>query len=116
MWITYCPKEYGEFPAYFNQTVYYCDQASALKAFGISNAKLTTSPTSSTAMNFGYPGVLPAVSANGTSNGIVWAIENSATAVLHAFAANNLANELYNSNQARQRRTIPAQGINSSLR
>jgi hypothetical protein len=87
-------------PAYFNQTVYYCDQASALKAFGISNAKLTTSPTSSTAMNFGFPGVLPAISANGTSNGIVWAIENSGTAVLHAFAANNLADELYNSNQA----------------
>jgi hypothetical protein len=94
------PQGVWAVPAYFNQTVYYCDQASALKAFGISNAKLTTSPTSSTAMNYGFPGVLPAVSANGTSNGIVWAIENSGTAVLHAFAANNLASELYNSNQA----------------
>jgi hypothetical protein len=40
------------------------------------------------------------VSANGTSNGIVWAAENSGTAVLHAYDATNLANELYNSNQA----------------
>ena len=97
-------------PAYFNQTVYYCDQASQLKAFGISNAKLTSAPTSSTAMSFGYPGALPAVSANGTSNGIVWAIENSATAVLHAFAANNLANELYNSNQASGNQDHPGAG------
>jgi hypothetical protein len=33
-------------------------------------------------------------------NGIVWASENSVPAVLHAYAATNLAAELYNSNQA----------------
>ena len=55
---------------------------------------------SPTGASFTYPGVLPSVSANGTSNGIVWAIENTGTAVLHAFAANDLTQELYNSNQA----------------
>jgi hypothetical protein len=86
-------------PAYFNNTVYYCDQNNNLKAFAISNGKLSTTPVQ-TAASFQYPGILPSVSANGTSNGIVWGIENTGTAVLHAFAANNLAQELYNSNQA----------------
>jgi len=87
-------------PAYFNQTLYYCDQASTLKAFAISNAKLSVSPTSATATNFEYPGALPSVSANGTSNGIVWAIENSGVAVLRAYPANDLTTELYDSDQA----------------
>jgi hypothetical protein len=86
-------------PAYFNNTVYYCDQGGTLKAFSISTAKLSSTPTQTTA-SFTYPGVLPSVSANGSSNGIVWAIENTSPAVLHAFLASNLANELYNSNQA----------------
>jgi len=41
------------------------------------------------------------VSANGASDGIVWAVENDGGAgVLHAYDATDLANELYNSNQA----------------
>jgi hypothetical protein len=86
-------------PAYFNSTVYYCDVNATLKSFSISNGKLSTTPVH-TGASFTYPGVLPSVSANGTSNGIVWAIENTGTAVLHAFAANDLTQELYNSNQA----------------
>ena len=86
-------------PAYFNSTVYYCDQGGTLKSFSIANGKLSTTPVQ-TGVSFTYPGVLPSVSANGTSNGIVWAIENTGAAVLHAFAANDLTQELYNSNQA----------------
>ena len=86
-------------PAYFNSTVYYCDQGSTLKSFSIASGKLATAPVH-TGASFTYPGVLPSVSANGTSNGIVWAIENTGAAVLHAFAANDLTQELYNSNQA----------------
>jgi hypothetical protein len=87
-------------PAYFQGTVYYGDVGSTLKAFGIQHALLGTTPTSQTSMSFGYPGTAPAVSANGSSNGIVWAVENATPAVLHAFTAANLATELYNSNQA----------------
>lgn len=43
------------------------------------------------------------MSANGTTNGIVWAVENSSPAVLHAFDATTLK-ELYNSNQAANNR------------
>jgi hypothetical protein len=86
-------------PAYFNNTVYYCDQGGTLKSFSITSGKLAAAPVQ-TGASFTYPGVLPSVSANGNSNGIVWAIENTGTAVLHAFAANDLTQELYNSNQA----------------
>jgi hypothetical protein len=86
-------------PAYFNNTVYYCDVNGTLKSFSIANGKLATTP-GHTGASFIYPGVLPSVSANGISNGIVWAIENTGTAVLHAYAANDLTQELYNSNQA----------------
>jgi hypothetical protein len=89
-------------PAYFNNTVYYGSVGRPLKAFPISNAKLG-SPNSQSATSFEFPGAFPAVSANGTSNGIVWAVENSNPAVLHAYDATNLANELYNSNQAGSR-------------
>jgi hypothetical protein len=50
-------------------------------------------------MSFRYPGTSPVVSANGSSNGIVWAHENGTNAVLHAFDATDL-HELYNSEQA----------------
>ncbi len=97
-------------PAYFNQTVYYCDQVSNLKAFAISNAKLSATPTSMTAITFAYPGALPSVSANGTSNGIVWAIENVVPAVLHAYKADDLTTELYNSDQAANGADHPGTG------
>jgi hypothetical protein len=87
-------------PAYFQGTVYYGDVGGTLKAFGIQQALLGKTPTSQTSISFAYPGTAPAVSANGSSNGIVWAVQNSSPAVLHAFAAGNLATELYNSNQA----------------
>jgi hypothetical protein len=86
-------------PAYFNNTVYYGSVGSPIKAFRITSAQLGTSPAAQTSTSFGYPGATPSVSANGTSNGIVWAVENSSPAVLHAYNAATLT-ELYNSNQA----------------
>ena len=89
-------------PAYFNNTVYYGGVGDYLKAFSITNAKLGSTPSSRSATTFGYPGATPSISSNGTSNGIVWAVDSStgSTAVLHAYDATNLAKELYNSAQA----------------
>jgi hypothetical protein len=87
-------------PAWFNGTIYYGDAGGTLKAFSVMNAKLSTAPTSQSAISFAYPGASPVVSASGTSNAIVWAHENTSPAVLHAYDASNLAHELYNSNQA----------------
>jgi hypothetical protein len=87
-------------PSYFNNTVYFAAVTDALKAFPVTSAMLATSPSSQSTVHFGYPGATPAISANGATNGIVWAVENNTTGVLHAFNATNLATELYNSNQA----------------
>ncbi len=88
-------------PAYFNNTVYFGSVGNPIMAFGVSAAELTSTPTSQTINSFAYPGATPGISANGTANAILWAVENNSTAaVLHAYDATNLANELYNSNQA----------------
>jgi hypothetical protein len=87
-------------PAYFNFNIYYGPQNGSLRAFSVTNALLSSSPTSQTSTQFTYPGTFPVISANGSANGIVWAYENTSPAVLHAYAASNLATELYNSNQA----------------
>ena len=86
-------------PAYFNGTLYYGSVGNPLKAFPFQSARLSTSSSQSPG-SFAYPGTTPGVSANGTANAIVWAAENSNPAVLHAYAATNLAIELYNSRQA----------------
>jgi len=51
-----------------------------------------------------------AISANGSSNGILWAMQRSSSspATLHAYDTDNLNNELYNSNQAGSRDTLNA--------
>ncbi len=86
--------------AYFNFSVYFGPQDGPMRAFSVTNALLSSSPTSQSAARFPYPGTSPVISANGTANAIVWAYENTSPAVLHAYAATNLAAELYNSNQA----------------
>ena len=89
-------------PAYFNGVLYYAADGDHLKAFPLTNAKLATTPSSISAITFPHPGPTPSISANGTQNGIVWALESSLTSagVLHAYDPANLAHELYNSNQA----------------
>ena len=91
--------------AYFDGSVYFGPVGNRLLQFRFSKAWLSTSPHSRSVASFIYPGTTPSVSANGTSNGIVWAIEHSDPEdVLHAYNAWNLANELYNSSQARHNR------------
>jgi outer membrane protein assembly factor BamB len=87
-------------PAYFNGAVYYGPVGAALMAFTVKNAQLSSAASATTGNIFGYPGTSPAVSANGSSDGIIWAHENSDPAVLHAYDAGNLGHELYNSSQA----------------
>ena len=88
-------------PAYFNGSVYYGPRGGHLLAFPLAAAMLAGTPSSRSAATFGYPGTAPAVSANGSANGIVWAYENAGSgAVLHAYNAGDLATELYNSTQA----------------
>jgi hypothetical protein len=98
------PDAYDSSPIYFNNTVYLGGVVNPVMAFPISNAKLATTPSSQTANKFGYPGAMPTISASGTSNAIVWAVENGTNGILHAYDAANLATELYNSTQAANNR------------
>ena len=74
------------------------------KMFVLSNGLLQTPPISaSSSFSFGFPGASPVISANGTTGGILWAIDSTywssstISAVLRAFDATNLT-ELYDSN------------------
>src|SRR5262249_37621806 len=94
-------------PAYFdagsdgNRWIYYAGNGDRLKAFSLTNGLLSTSPTSQSAVIFAsFYGATPIVSANGTSNGIVWAVRQGTPAVLHAVDAPSVGTELYHSTEA----------------
>ncbi|MBV8809242.1 MAG: PQQ-binding-like beta-propeller repeat protein [Acidobacteriaceae bacterium] len=93
-------------PAWFNGTVYYGAVGDSIRAFSVNGAMLESQAVSSTDTLFGYPGATPSISANGTSDAILWAVENANPAVLHAYDATNLAMELYNSKQANSSRDL----------
>jgi len=89
-------------PVYFNGSVYFAEVSGTLKQYAFSAARLPATPTSQSAATYAYPGASPSISANGTSNAIVWAVQSSPSgaAVLHAYNPANLAVEYYNSTQA----------------
>ncbi len=91
-------------PVYWNNTVYFWTSNLYLKAFPISNGTVDFSSPSITTDAFKFPGAQVAVSADGTSNGIVWAVSTNGyktgnPAVLRAYDASNLATRLYSSDQ-----------------
>jgi hypothetical protein len=89
-------------PVFFNNRIYYAAINDNLKTFQLVNGFFTTTPTSQSAVTYPARGGAFSVSANGTSNGILWAIQdnNPSSGVLRAYDPNNLATEFYNSNQA----------------
>jgi hypothetical protein len=89
-------------PAFWQNNLYLAGVNGHVKAFAFdgTTGKFTTAPSSQSPTGFGFPGSTPSVSAQGTSNGIVWATErvSGSSSVLHAYDATNLNNELWNSN------------------
>ena len=89
-------------PAYFDGNLYVNAVGDVLKQYQISNGKIV-GPVAESSDVIGYPGANISVSADGSSNGIVWTLENSGTrtmaapAVLHAYNAADVAQELYTS-------------------
>lgn len=90
-------------PVFFNNTVYVGPTNSALKAFPVSKALLATSPSSQSAHVFGGNGTVASISANGTAQGIVWALDWGA-GIFFAYDATDLTKELWDSNQAASNR------------
>jgi hypothetical protein len=111
-------------PAFWNNTVFWGggrDGGSAdhIKAWSFNangSGLLSTSPISQTSQVFSFSAAAPVISANGTSNGILWILDNSSylstcCQVLYAFNANNLGTMLYDSNQAANNRDVPGGAV-----
>ncbi len=93
--------------AYWNNNIYFAglDPASAngLVAYSFVNGVFSGTPTSRGADLYTYPPPTPTVSANGTTDGIVWMLKTDpypaiGSEVLLAYDATNLAHSLYSSN------------------
>ncbi len=93
--------------AWWNNNVYFGGSGDVLRQYTfdsstglLSNGAVFVSPT-----YFGFPGPTPSISANGTNNAIVWALQTddygSGSATLHAYDATNIGTELYNSSGSR---------------
>jgi len=98
-------------PGYWQGKIYYASQRDNLKMFALNNGLISVPPVSASPETFGYAGASPSVSANGSSNGIVWVIDTSGLgtegpAVLRAYDATDVSHELYNSAQAGMRDTL----------
>jgi hypothetical protein len=96
-------------PAYWNGNIYFWPAGTNAQQFSITNGQLSTSPVA-TGPDPGAPsadifeGSTPSVSANGTTNGIVWFNDwaNSVggpTQVLYAYNASNISTLLWSSAQ-----------------
>ena len=97
---------YWSSAAYWNNTVYYSGREDFLSQYALSKGLLSKSPVYRAPTRFSR-GSTPSVSANGSANGIVWAIERPPNVkgvippeILHAYDATKVSQELYNSNQA----------------
>jgi hypothetical protein len=95
--------------AYFNGQIYYVggsnigNPTDVAKTFSIANGQLSTSPTSKGSDTYAFPGNSPSISADGSTNGILWAVDKGSNQ-LRAYNAANLATELYTSAQAANNR------------
>ena len=99
-------------PVFWNNHLYLGGTGDNLRSFAFDTASglFDTVASSRTGTSFSFPGPTPSVSSQGSSNGIVWAIDTShygvpspsglGPAVVHAYDAANLATELWNSSQA----------------
>ena len=95
---------FGSFdtPAYFNGRIYYAAAFDNLKAIALTNGALAGNQVlTDSSRTFNFPGATPSISARGTNQGIVWALQMPSSVgragVLVACNATNPATELYTS-------------------
>jgi outer membrane protein assembly factor BamB len=95
-------------PAYFNGSLYINAVGDVLKRYSIVHGRLV-GPLSTSAGSVAYPGANLSISADGAQNPIVWSLEMSDSpnrpkvAVLHAYDADDVNDELYDSDEAGSR-------------
>jgi hypothetical protein len=95
--------------AWWNNNVYFGGSGDVLRqyTFDPTTGLLSTGAVWVSPTYFGFPGSTPSISANGTSDAIVWALQTdnygSGSATLHAYDALNIGTELYNTSQSGSR-------------
>jgi hypothetical protein len=113
-------------PAYWNSTLYYWGSGDVLKSIPVTGGLPDFTHITGNTTSIGFPGATPSISSNGTTAGsaIVWAIDSSqygspgpgpGPAVLHAYDATNISNELWNSAQAADHRDQPGNAVKFSV-
>jgi hypothetical protein len=112
-------------PAYWNGNLYWTGANDTIHAYSFNannSGLISTSPTSQSAQIFAFSAPTPVVSSNGTTNGILWALDGSADDStcdgggadclgLYAYDATNLAHLLYISSQAANNRDSPGVAV-----
>jgi hypothetical protein len=93
--------------AFWNDNLYVAGAGGALSAYSLSLSQAQFALSSASSQVFGWPGGTPSVSAAGAQGGIVWILDNHlyctkqssgcGAAVLHAYDATDMGNELWNS-------------------
>jgi hypothetical protein len=99
-------------PTFWNGTIYYHCAQDVVKAYYWypSTGLLSTSPVSQGSITYGGHGANSSLSANATSDAVLWEIDTTnaqsgGAAIVHAYNAVNLSQELYNTTQAGSRDT-----------
>lgn len=93
------PLKLGGSPAYWNGNVYLWPGGAHLRQYALSNGMLSATPVASSSQTTSNAlGATPAISANGATSGIVWAIDWSVLPeVVYAFDATNVSKTLWSS-------------------
>jgi hypothetical protein len=89
-------------PVYWNGIVYFSGTGDVVKAFSLQNGLVSTTPVMQASTTFTFPGGGMVLSANGNASGILWVAEwhtSSHAGTLHAYDAQDLTHELWNSDQ-----------------
>ena len=94
-------------PAFWNNFLYIAGTGGHLNQYAFNTTSGQFAFSHSSSHTYRFPGATPSISSIGTSNGIVWALDNSqycteqspgcGPAVLYAYDSTNLATELWNS-------------------
>ena len=110
-------------PAFWQNKLYLGGTSDALSLFDFdaTTGIFNTVPSSRSATSFQFPGPTPSISAQGASDGVLWAIDSSrygvpsayglGAAVVHAYDAANLSSELWNSSQAANNRDTAGNAV-----
>jgi hypothetical protein len=89
-------------PTYWNGNIYTIIVGDSLRQFSVGNGTISTVSSSHSNNTFTFRGATPAISANNTTNGIVWvaditAYQSGGAVILDAYDATNVSTPLYSS-------------------